>query len=139
ARGGPPLLPPCPAGRARKRSSCLWTLPKLLQLVVTRASGLAHALAGSRAHHRVQIVVVGSATTEIARQRVPHLVARRRRILVEQRDGRHDLTRRAETALRAELVDHRLLNLVQLAVRALEAFDREHCTTAHRVRQRRAR
>src|SRR5688572_24194274 len=104
-----------------------------------RFSSLTHALASGCAHDRVQVVVVRTAAAEVAGQRVPDLVARRRRVLVEQRDGRHDLARRAEPALWAELIDHRLLDLVQLAVRAFEALDRRDRAAAYGVRQRRAR
>src|ERR1700752_5144230 len=86
---------------------------------------LAQALAvAGRAHLPIQVMIVSAAPAEIAGQRVPHFVARRVRVLVQQRHGRHDLPRSAETALRAELVDHGLLALVQLAVNAFEAFDR---------------
>src|SRR5215471_2191608 len=97
-----------------------------------RRLGPAQVLAGARGgHHRVQVIVVRAAAAQVARQRVPRLVARRLRVRLEQRDRRHDLARGAEAALRAELVDHRLLHRMQLAVRPLEAFDRHDRATAH--------
>src|SRR5215470_6793244 len=89
-------------------------------------------------HDRVEIVIVRTAPTEIAGECVARLVARRLRIALEQRHGRHDLARRAEAALRRELVDEGLLHFVQLAVRTLEPFDGHDLAATQRVGQRRA-
>src|SRR5215510_16350845 len=86
-------------------------------------------------HDRIEIVIVGTAPTEIAGECVARLVARRLRIGLEQGHGRHDLARRAEAALRSKLVDERLLHLVQLAIRTLEPFDGHDLATTQRVRQ----
>src|SRR5215510_9510851 len=89
-------------------------------------------------HDRVEIVVVSTAPTEIAGERVARLVTGRFRIGLEQRHRRHDLSRGAEAALRSKLVDEGLLHLVQLAIRTLEPFDGGDLAATQRVRQRRA-
>src|SRR5262245_31862952 len=87
-------------------------------------------------HDRVEIVVVGTAPTEIAGERVARLIARRLWIALEQRHRRHDLARRAEAALRRQLVNERLLHLVQLAVRTLEPFDGHDLAATQCMRER---
>src|SRR5215831_6869599 len=89
-------------------------------------------------HDRIEIVIVGAAAAEIARERVARLVAGRLRIGLEQCHRRHDLTRRAEAALRRKLVDEGLLHLVQLTVRAFEPFDGRDLAPTQRMRERRA-
>src|SRR5215467_244390 len=89
-------------------------------------------------HDRIEIVIVGTAPTEIAGECVARLVARRLRIGLEQRHRRHDLARRAEAALRSKLVNVRLLHLVQLTVRTLEPLDGGDLAATQRMGQRRA-
>src|SRR5690349_9362872 len=69
------------------------------------------------AHDGVQVIVVGTAATQIAGHRMPRLLACGLRILLQQRHRRHHLPRRAEAALRTQLIDERLLHGMQLAFR----------------------
>src|SRR5215813_4946334 len=89
------------------------------------------------AHHRIEIMVIGAAAAEIARHRMASLVARRFGVHLEQGDRRDDLAGRAEAALRREFLDEGFLHRVQLAIRALQAFDGRDFAATQRMRQRR--
>src|SRR5580693_8451194 len=90
------------------------------------------------AHDRVEIMVVGAASAEVAGQRVTHLVAGRFRIDLEKGNRRHDLAGSTEAALRRQLLDECFLHRMQLAVRAFEALDGGDLAAAQRVSERRA-
>ncbi len=66
-----------------------------------------HALAGFDNR------TVAGTTTQVSRQRVIDIGACRRQVVMVKRKHRHDETGRAETALRAVVVDHALLHRVQ--------------------------
>src|ERR1700732_2863275 len=61
------------------------------------------------AHDGFEIMVVGPASAEIAGQGEPRLINRRLRVLLQECDGRYDLSGRTEAALRSEFLDHGLL------------------------------
>src|SRR5690606_19996774 len=90
------------------------------------------------AHHGVQVVIVRAATAKVARQGMTGLLSGRPRVGLQKRDRRHYLTWRAEAALRSELVDHRLLHGVELAVWALDPLDGRHLAGTNAVGQDRA-
>ena len=92
--------------------------------------------------HRLDDVVVAGAAAEVALEALAHLGLGRVRVLVEQRDRRHDHARRAEAALQAVVLLERLLHRVQLAVggQALDGgdlgavgLDGEHRARLHRL------
>src|SRR5581483_443623 len=85
-----------------------------------------------REPHRVEDLLVAGAATEVAGQGLANLVLTRVRATLEQRRGRDHQPRRAEPALHGACLDERLLDRVQLAVRA-EALDR-HDLVAVRLR-----
>src|SRR6516165_7167693 len=91
------------------------------------------------AHDGSEIVVVGTASAEIAGHGEPRLVDRRLGVELQKGHGRDDLAGRTEAALRSELLDHGLLHLVQFAVRSFDAFDGGDLAPAHRVGEGRAR
>ncbi len=91
------------------------------------------------AHQRGQDLVVVLAATQVARDAVRQLLARRVRVDLEEADGGHDEAGHAEGALEALLVDDRLLHGVQRAVGGGEPLDAHHAPVAHGVRQHRAR
>ena len=67
---------------------------------------------------------VAGAAADIAVHVMDDLIARRFRIFIQQRFGRHDHAGRAEAALKSELVDKRLLDRMERAIGFLQAFDR---------------
>ena len=97
----------------------------------------------------VDDVLVAGAAAEIAGDAFADLALGRRRVVVQQVDGRHDHAGRAEAALQAVLLPEALLQRVQLAVlvaspsmvvtsRAV-GLDREHRAGLRRCGRRRAR
>jgi hypothetical protein len=76
---------------------------------------------------------VAGAAAEIAGERVvdPRPARRARLLVVEGRQGHHE-ARRAEAALRAVVLDHRLLDRVERAVRALEVLDGQELAAVQR-------
>src|SRR5690606_19826291 len=88
-----------------------------------------------RAHHRIEVVVVGTAAAQVAGHGQPRFLARGRRILLQQRHGGDHLARRAEATLRTQLVDESLLYRMQFAVGAAQALDGDHLAAAHAVRE----
>src|ERR1700681_4019312 len=75
------------------------------------------------AHDGLQVMIIGAAPAQIAGHCEPRLVNRGLRVVLQQGDGGHHLAGGTEAALRPQLLDHRLLHLVQFAVRAFDAFD----------------
>src|SRR5215468_9630542 len=90
------------------------------------------------AHHRIGIMVIGTAAAEIAGHRQADLIARRFGVYLEERDGRHDLAGRAEAALGRELLNERLLHRVQFAIGAFQPLDGRDLAATQRMGQRRA-
>src|SRR5690606_20070258 len=97
----------------KSRPRCLCAMVDLLQ-------------AAGRAHHGIEVVVVGAAAAQVAGHGLARLLARGRGIPLQQRHRGHDLPRRAEAALRAQLLDEGLLHRVQRAIGPAQALDGEH-------------
>src|SRR6516164_3561938 len=106
---------------------------KFLPMSLYAISGLP-----GRAHDGFQVMVVGPATAEVAGHGEARFIHGRLGVVLQQRNRRHDLAGGTEAALRTELLDHGLLHLVQLAVRALDAFDGRDLAPAYAVGERRA-
>ena len=79
-------------------------------------------LAVNDCHNGFEDFVIASAATKIARHPFLDFVFARFRVLVEQRLGRDDLTRRADAALKTAVLDEGLLQRMELAV-PREPFD----------------
>ena len=67
-------------------------------------------------HHRFNVVVVIRAAAQIAGHRCPNFIARRMRILHQQRLGDHQLPGGAVAALRRVMLDEGFLQRIELAV-----------------------
>src|SRR5262245_27644945 len=81
---------------------------------------------GGRGEHRMDDRLVTGAAADVAGDRLDHVGARRRRIAIEQRLRGHQHARRAEAALRGEIVHERGLQWVQACPRlqAVGGLDR---------------
>src|SRR5207247_7093449 len=77
---------------------------------------------------RLHDIYGGGASAQVPGDRAANLFLRWMRIFLEQRDGAHHHSGRAEAALEAMLFDEALLNRMELAIR-LEAFDRSDFST----------
>ena len=86
----------------------------------------------------VRIFLVISTPTQVARECLCGFLTGRIRVLFEQRDGAHNEPRHAEGALKALLIDNRLLHRVQRAIRLLQPLDRRELATTNIVGQYRA-
>ena len=75
---------------------------------------------------------IAGAAAEIPGQRVVDPLPIRPLLVQVERQQRHDETRRAESALRAVAIDHRLLNRVQRAVRPLQMLHRQQPAAVQR-------
>src|SRR5215831_3198399 len=83
-------------------------------------------ISGSRCRpHRFDDLHVARATAKIARQRLANLTIGRVRVVPKQRLRRHDHSRRAEAALRTEVLVKGLLQLAHAAAggKALDGLD----------------
>ena len=103
----------------------------------SKAAGITRPPSPPPATARDDVVVAGAAA-EVALEPVADLLLGRVRVLLQQRDRRHDEARRAEAALQRVLLVERLLHRVQLAVRG-EALDRRHLAAVGLHGEHRAR
>ena len=87
---------------------------------------LVHAAAGGNDR------LVARAAAEIAGQRILDAPDVRRGLVEPEREERHHEARRAEAALRAVALHHRLLDRMQTAIRAFEMLDREQLAAIQR-------
>ena len=78
-------------------------------------------------------MIVRTTAAQVPRHRETRFTPRRVRIRLQQRHGRHHLTRGAETALWAQFIDHRLLDRVQLAIRPFYTLDGGNRPAPNRV------
>ena len=92
------------------------------------------AVVGDR-HRRPHDRLVAGAAAEIALQRLLDLGVGRRRVGHPQRIERHHEARRAEAALRAVEIDHRLLHRMQAAVASPEMFDGDDMAAVERAEE----
>src|SRR5512135_388264 len=98
--------------------------PILRTLASLRAASFIALLLRGGAH-RLDNLHVARAAAEVARERRAHVVFGRMRIAPQQSFGGHDHPRRAETALRAEVLVERLLQSID-ATADRETLDRLH-------------
>src|SRR5436190_20577911 len=105
----------CPS-RARSRSRSL-AVPSAVR-----------RLSATNLLHRGDDPWVCTAPADVAAHRFANVVVGRPPRFVEDRDGRHDLTRRAVAALEAVVRDERLLHRMQPLPRR-EAFDRRYAVS----------
>jgi epoxyqueuosine reductase len=75
---------------------------------------------------------IAGTAAQIAAQRPHRRLARCRRVIVAVGEQAHHEARRAEAALRAVMIDHRLLHGMQRAVRRLQALDRDQLAPVER-------
>src|SRR5690606_28895745 len=87
------------------------------------------------AHYAVQVVIISSTATEVARHGVLGFLTGRSGVGFQQRYRGHDLTGCAETTGRAEFFDEGLLDRVQGAVGGSEPFYCYHFTLLDGVGQ----
>src|SRR5438552_5005217 len=116
----------CP-GRSGRPPSALW--------IGRRRRARSWSSASRRAGYLVRGVLdrlhdirVARASAQVTGDRAADLFLRWMRIFLEQRDGAHHHSGRAEAALEAMLFDEALLNRMELAI-GLEAFDRPQFST----------
>ena len=90
------------------------------------------AAAAKGRHCRVDDRPVAGAAAEVSCDHVVDPGAIRPRLAAVHREQRHDESRGAEPALRAVMVDHRLLHRMQRAVRLAEILDRNELFSVQR-------
>src|SRR5512138_1144455 len=86
----------------------------------------------------VDDALVASAPADVAGQRFADLLLAGVRVTAEERGRLHDKPRRAETALEAMRIPHRLLQRAHLSVRG-QPFDRRYLAAGGLDRQHQAR
>src|SRR5256885_2401317 len=118
-----------------RRGSSIRFIARPTYGVLVSATG--HLPGGAGLHDRVDDVRVAGAAAQVAAQAFRDLRARRRRILREQVNRRHDHPRRAVAALQAMAVPEALLHGVEMAV--ADALDRRHARAVGLDGEHRAR